>query len=213
MTDVDAPRRTLAFETDEIRGVLHQPAGAAHGLVLSHGAGSDHGAPLLRAVADAFAAAGVAVLRVDLAFRRARPKGPPPRGAGAADRAGLRAAVEAMREVVAGAVYLGGHSYGGRQASLLAAEDPAVARALLLLSYPLHPPKQPETLRTDHFAALRTPAVFVHGPADPFATAEELAAAAALIRAPTTVVTVPGAGHDLKGGRFDLAPVVAALLG
>ena len=201
------------FAAEDVRGFLHPAEGGrGDGLVLAHGAGSDCRTPLLEAVAGAFAAAGVSVLRCDLAFRRARPSGPPPRGSAAADQAGLRAAVAALRPLAPGRVFLGGHSYGGRQASLLAAADPAVADALLLLSYPLHPPKQPGKLRTDHFPGLRTPAVFVHGTADPFATSDELAAAVALIPAPTRIISVEGAGHDLRRGRLDLAAVVAAVL-
>jgi predicted alpha/beta-hydrolase family hydrolase len=87
-----------------------------------------------------------------------------------------------------------------------------VADALLLLSYPLHPPKQPDKLRTDHFPRLNTRAVFVHGTIDPFATVEELEAATTLIPAPTRVIRIDRGGHDLKRGRLDLGPVVTALL-
>jgi uncharacterized protein len=75
------------------------------------------------------------------------------------------------------------------------------------LSYPLHPPNRPEQLRTAHFGELRTPALFVHGTRDPFATAEELKAAVAGISAPTRIISVERAGHDLK--RVDVTGVVA----
>jgi predicted alpha/beta-hydrolase family hydrolase len=181
--------------------------------VLTHGAGGNCRSPLLVAVAKAFAQAGLAVLRCDLPFRQQRPSGPPHPSKAAADRAGILTAIQALREVCAGDIYLGGHSYGGRQASMLAAEDPAIAPALLLLSYPLHPPAKPEQLRTAHFAALRTRTVFVHGVTDPFGTIEEMQSALQAIPAGTTLLTIPKAGHDLRHGRFDLAPVVAALLG
>src|SRR5579872_2321118 len=120
----------------DVRGFLHRPDGEATGaLVLTHGAGSNCGAPLLVAVSEAFAAAGIAVLRCDLPFRQARPHGPP-FGNGSKDRAGLRRAVDVLREIVPTRTFLGGHSYGGRQASMLAAEDPTLAAGLLLLSYP-----------------------------------------------------------------------------
>jgi predicted alpha/beta-hydrolase family hydrolase len=123
----------------------------------------------------------------------------------------LRAAVEALREIVPGPIDLGGQSYGGRQASMLAVEQPDLVRALLLLSYPLHPPGKPEAMRTAHFAALRVPALFVHGEADPFATGDELLAATALIPARTRIITVERAGHDLGRGRIHLAEIVAGL--
>jgi hypothetical protein len=202
-----------AFENAGVRGFLHQPDRPGDdGVVLTHGAGGNCAAPMLVAIAAAFAAAGLCALRCDLPFRQLRPSGPPSPAGAAADREGLRGAVAAMRGLVPGRVFLGGHSYGGRQASMLAAEDPHVAAALLLLSYPLHPPKKPEQLRTGHFPQLRVPAVFVHGAADPFGSIEALRAAVSLIPAAAQIIPVAGAGHDLKRGRLDAAPVVAALL-
>ena len=90
----------------------------------------------IRDRADAFAAAGIAVLRCDLAFRQARPHGPPFPAMAVQDRAGLARAVRALRDRLPGKVFLGGHSYGGRQSSMLAAEEPELAAGLLLLSYP-----------------------------------------------------------------------------
>ncbi len=80
---------------------------------------------------------------------------------------------------------------------MLSAEDPAIAGALLLLSYPLHPPRQPEKPRTDHFVALRTPALFVHGTRDPFGSIAEMEAALRLIPAKTTLLPVEGAAHGV----------------
>lgn len=94
-------------------------------------------------------------------------------------------------------MFLGGHSYGGRQASMLAAEDPNLADGLLLLSYPLHPPGKPAQLRTAHFSKLHTPAVFVHGSRDPFGSLEEMQAALRLIPAPAELLATEGTGHDL----------------
>src|SRR5689334_11282162 len=131
------------FDNGTVRGFLHQPAAAgAHTLVLTHSAGNNCRAPLLIAAATAFCDVGYSVLRCDLPFRQHRPFGPPSPKLAAEDRAGLKAAVIAMRTLNAGKVYLGGHSYGGRQASMLAAEDPHCCDGLLLLSYPLHPPKK-----------------------------------------------------------------------
>ena len=178
-----------------VRGVLHVATGR-DGLVLSHGAGGNKDTPLLVAVAEAFAARGVSVLRCDLPFRQLRARGAPSPSGAARDREGLRAALAVLHDRVGGRVYLGGHSYGGRQASMLLAEDPSLAAALLLQSYPLHPPGKPERLRTEHLPRLRTPTAFVHGQGDPFATQEELSQARKLIPAKTTLLTVPG-GHDL----------------
>jgi predicted alpha/beta-hydrolase family hydrolase len=102
---------------------------------------------------------------------------------------------------------VGGHSYGGRQASILASEEPGLADALLLLSYPLHPPKKPASLRTSHFPTLRTSALVAHGTRDPFGTIEELSKALALIPAATRLVTIES-GHDLLRGNFDVPKII-----
>lgn len=96
-----------------------------------------------------------------------------------------------------GRVYLAGHSYGGRQSSMLCAEEPNIAAGLLLLSYPLHPPRRPEQQRTQHLPDLRTPTLFVHGTRDPFGSPEELQRAIKMIPAKTKLLEVEGAGHDL----------------
>ncbi len=197
------------FEQGSVRGILERPGDALRdGLVITHGAGGDSRMALLAAVSQAFAEAGVCVLRCDLPFRQKRPHGPPSRSTAAADRAGLKSAVLALRGIVPGRVFLGGQSYGGRQASMLAAEEPDLAAALLLLSYPLHPPGKPDQPRTAHFPALRVPSLVVHGPRDTFASSEELRPALALIPAPVELVEIPGAGHDLLRGAFDVAGLV-----
>jgi predicted alpha/beta-hydrolase family hydrolase len=199
-------------DADGVRGFLHRTAGGGDRFaVLTHGAGGDCRTPLLVALAEALCGAGFQVLRCDLPFRQRRAKGPPSPSSAAADREGLRQAVAAMRRRGARRIVLGGQSYGGRQATMLAAETPEIADALLLTSYPLHPPGKPERLRTEHFPRLRLPAVFVQGAADPFGSPEELRAALAAVPVPPAIVAVPGAGHDLKRGRFDLAPVLAAV--
>lgn len=179
-----------------VSGFLHR-AGGADGVVLTHGAGANCQSPLLRELAEAFCAAGLTVLGCDLPFRQMRPHGPPSRGSAERDQQGLRAAVAVMRRECRGRIFLGGHSYGGRQASMLASSDPAVAEGLILLSYPLHPPEKPEQMRTGHFSSLRTPALFVSGQRDGFGTREELETALKMIPARTELMTVPGVGHEL----------------
>ena len=88
---------------------------------------------------------------------------------------------------------------------MLAAESPELADRLLLLSYPLHPPRKLEQLRTAHFPNLRTPALFVHGTRDPFGSSEEFRRAIALIPARTSLLEVEGAGHELGKRHAELA--------
>lgn len=186
-------------------GANREASALTPGLVLTHGAGSNSKAPLLIAVAEAFEAAGYRVLRFDLAFRKRKAFGPPSPATAAQDRDSIREAVAEMQKRVDGPIVLGGHSYGGRQASMLVAEEPALVESLLLLSYPLHPSNKPDQLRTAHFSALRTPALFVSGTKDPFGTIEEIRAAMAIIPAKTELMVLEGLGHDLARGRFDVS--------
>ena len=155
-------------------------------------------------MANAFAETGFTVLRCDLPFRQQRPHGPPSPGGAVNDRAGLWRAVEAMKRA-SNRVFLGGHSYGGRQATMLAADlnhdEKKIIAGLLLLSYPLHPPRKAAELRTGHFPKLTTPALFVHGSRDPFGSMDEMKSALSLIPAKTMLLEVSGAGHELMSAR------------
>jgi predicted alpha/beta-hydrolase family hydrolase len=188
-------------------GFLHKPAQSNNTAVaLTHGAGANCHSKLLVSVSEALAAAGFTVFRFDLPFRQARSYGPPHPGTAAADREGLRQTAgqikllmqDPQKSSAAPRVVLGGHSYGGRQASLLVAENPEAAQALLLLSYPLHPPNKPTQLRTKHFPQLSKPALFVQGTRDPFATIEELSLAIQQIPARHHLLAIENAGHDLQ---------------
>jgi predicted alpha/beta-hydrolase family hydrolase len=199
-----------------VSGFIHRPTVAnGDGLVLTHGAGSNSHSPLLMTLAEGFAAVGFTVLRCDLPFRQLRPDGPPRPGDAIRDRNGLKNAVAALRKQISGGVFLGGHSYGGRQATMLAADEPQLGDGLLLFSYPLHPPRKPLQLRTQHLPNLQTPAMFVHGARDPFGSIKEMELALKLIPVKHLLIPVEGAGHDLgfkgKIRREDLpARVVAA---
>jgi uncharacterized protein len=182
----------------KVRGFLHLPDPPNDdGLVLSHGAGSNATAPLLVALADTFSANGFTVLRCDLPYRQSRSFGPPGPGDAARDRAGLENALAALRKMISGRLFVGGHSYGGRQSSMLCAEKPDLVTALLLFSYPLHPPRKPEQQRIQHLPDLRTPTLFVQGTRDPFGSIAEMERALKMIPAKTELLVVEGAGHDL----------------
>ena len=181
-----------------VRGFLHSPENPnGDALILTHGAGSNCTAPLLVAISETFAGHGYVVLRCDLPFRQERRTGPPFPGNAERDRAGLRNAIAVLRKNVTGQIFLGGHSYGGRQATMLCAAEPDLVSGLLLLSYPLHPPRKPEQLRIQHLPNLRTPSLFVHGTRDPFGSVEEMTNALQLILAKTELMKVEGGGHDL----------------
>lgn len=104
---------------------------------------------------------------------------------------------------------IGGHSFGGRAASLVAAADTVLA--LVLLSYPLHRPGHPEELRIDHWPQIRCPVLLLSGESDPFARVELLRDA--VHRIPDAeLVTYAGVGHGLAPVLDDALDRVAAFL-
>lgn len=191
------------MDLEAIAGVAHEPSGTPKGTVLlTHGAGSNRDAPLLVRLCDEWARHGWLAIRYDLPYRRRRPKGPPSNSA-ASDQAGIVEAVELAHTLTDGPVIAGGHSYGGRMTSMVAAGGADLA-LLALSSYPLHPPGKPERARTEHLPQITVPTVFTHGTADPFGTIAELTAAATLIPAPTELVEITGARHDLGSKTLDV---------
>ena len=110
-------------------------------------------------------------------------------------------------------VAVGGHSFGGRVASLAAAEPDAAYAGLVLFSYPLHPPGSPE--RTDariaHWPSIRCPVLLLSGEADPFAKIDLLRAAVPRL-AHAELVTYPRLGHTLKPVLEDALDRAAAFL-
>jgi len=183
-------------------------------LLLTHGAGSNRNAPLLVALDHAFSEHQIQVVRYDLPYRQDRAKGPPRPGDAARDREGLRAEILQIREKHPDQVWLGGHSYGGRQCSMLAAETPGLVDRLLFSSYPLHPPGKAQQLRTAHFPKLQAPALFVQGSRDPFGSIAEMKSAIALIPAPVQLLEIEGVGHDLGRNHAAVAARIAtAFLG
>ncbi len=177
------------------------------GLVLTPGAsaGRDHSG--LVAVDHAVTPLGIAVERVEFpgqAEGRRRPDPP------AVCIQTVRRATSSLAEslsVPVGRVAIGGRSFGGRMCSLAVAEG-LEAAALVLVSYPLHPPGRPERLRTEHFPDLDLPCLFVSGRRDAFATPEELERETAAIRGPVTRTFVDG-DHSLRKSEADVADIVA----
>lgn len=141
-------------------------------LVLAHGAGAPMDTAFMIAFAEGLGARGLGVARFEFAYMAARRsdgrKRPPERQ----DKL-----LQTWRAVLAlldrRRLAIGGKSMGGRMASLLA--DEAGVAGLVCLGYPFHPPGKPETLRTAHLEALRTPCLIAQGSRDPFGTREEVA--------------------------------------
>lgn len=176
-------------------------------LLLTPGAGADRTQSALVAIDDALTEDGLVVERLDFPYRKAGRKAP--------DRAPVliqsvvegAAALAKRAKVRPARVALGGRSMGGRMCSMAVAEG-LPAAALVLVSYPLHPPGKPDQLRTAHFAALAVPCLFVSGTKDAFGTPEELEAATRAIPGPVTHEWLPGGSHGLRGHDATVAGVV-----
>lgn len=180
------------------------------GLLLAPGAGAGRDQPSLVAIEEAVAP--LPVSRMDFPYRRAGRRSPdrPPV---------LLAAVREEADELARAtgvapdrLVLGGRSMGGRICSMAVAEG-LPALALVLVSYPLHPPGKPGQLRVDHFGSLDLPCLFVSGTRDAFGTPAELEAATAAIPGPVTHVWLEGGDHGLRRRDAAVAEAVAGWLG
>lgn len=181
--------------------------GPIRALLLAPGAGADRDQAALVAIDAAVTPCGVAVRRMDFPYRTAGRRAP--------DRPPvlLRAVVEEAEGLAADtpcppeSMALGGRSMGGRICSIAVAEGLPCA-ALILISYPLHPPGRPEQMRTEHFPNLTVPCVFVSGTRDSFGTPEELTAATAAIPGAVTHHWIEGKDHGLRGVDAKVAELV-----
>jgi len=170
--------------------------------VLAHGAGAHRDHPAMVGLRDALVGRGITVVTFDYPYAA--------EGRRAPDRAPKllachRAVVGWVREHVPGRLVLGGRSMGGRMASMLVAEGVACT-ALVLYSYPLHPPGRPDRLRIDHLDDIAVPTLVVWGTRDPFASRELVDVH---LRSRFEVAEVEGAGHSFEVPRRTLEEVQA----
>jgi predicted alpha/beta-hydrolase family hydrolase len=186
-------------------------------LLLFPGAGSSASNPSL--VAIEHAVAPLPVTRADFPYRLAGKKAPDRPPVLLASVREHAAALVARARIRPNRLVLGGRSMGGRMCSMAVAgatpgddAPPLPAAALVLISYPLHPPGQPAKLRVEHLPRLELPVLFIHGTKDPFGTPDELTEWSATIPGPVTHHWVEGKGHDLKGADNQIATTVAAWL-
>jgi len=182
--------------------IVYRGGGAA--LVLGHGAGAGQRSPFMMDFARALAARGVDAVTFNFPYTEQRRRIP---DRGPVLEACYRAVVAAVREHVDSArehLFIGGKSMGGRIATQIAAADPDLAVAgLVLLGYPLHPPGQPEKLRDAHLPSVRRPMLFVQGSRDTFGTPGELEPVLARVTPAPVLHVIEGGDHSFKLGRKD----------
>ena len=166
-------------------------------LLLTPGAGAGRDQPSLVAIDERAREVGLTVERLDFPYRLAGRRAPdrPPVLIKAITEAAT--ALAERVDVPPKQVALGGRSMGGRMCSMAVAEG-LPARALVLISYPLHPPGKPDQLRTAHFPTVKVPCLFVSGTRDAFATPEELERETAAIPGKVTHEWIDGGDHGLR---------------
>jgi hypothetical protein len=180
------------------------------GLVLTPGASAGRDHPALVALDHAVTQFGIVVERVEFPGQAAGKRRPdPPEVCIRTVRAATTELAERLG-VPTSRVAIGGRSMGGRMCSMAAAEGLEVA-ALVLISYPLHPPGRPDRLRTAHFPDLHLPCLFVSGRRDPFGAPAELEQETAAIPGPVTLIFVDG-DHGLRKRISEVSDIVGPWL-
>ena len=195
---------TEAFRLETPKGDVsaawHDGGARASALVVAHGAGAGMDHPFIKGFCEELATAGVSALRFNFAYLEAGRKSPgSPKDATVA----VVAAVEAATTRTGGRpVFAGGKSYGGRMASMAAAEGMPAA-GLVFLGYPLHAPGRSDQPRDEHLYGLEIPMLFLQGTKDPFADPDVLAGVLRRLGTRATYVPFDGAGHSFERSRKD----------
>lgn len=169
------------------------PEDAPATFILTHGAGAPMDSPLLTTIARGLSGSGLRVIRFEFPYMRAR------RNAGRRPPDRQPILLSTWREAIESAggresLFIGGHSMGGRMASMIA--DEMKVTGLCCVSYPFHPPDSPHKTRTAHLQGLSTPALFIQGTRDPFGTPAEVGSYE--LSGAIQVDWVEGADHSLK---------------
>jgi uncharacterized protein len=183
--------------------------GGIAGLLLTPGASAGRDQSGLVAIDRAVTDRGITVERIEFPGRAAGKRRPDPPQV-CIDTIRAASADMDAQGIPPNRLAIGGRSMGGRMCSMAVAEGLAVA-ALVLISYPLHPPGRPDKLRTDHFPALDVPCLFVSGQKDPFGAPAEIEKETAAIPGPVTLSFVAG-DHALRKSEGEAADIVAAWL-
>lgn len=188
---------SFSIPVDETRvsATFSEPDHPQSTVVVAHGAGAGMDHPFLTGLTNALNDLGFATLRFNFPYMQAGKKFPdkPPFAI-----ATWRAAMDTARERSAGrAVFAAGKSFGGRMASMAAA-DGMDAAGLVFLGYPLHAPKKPEKLRAEHLYSLELPLLFLQGTRDPFAQPEKLEPVVGRIGSNAILEWLEGGDHSFK---------------
>jgi predicted alpha/beta-hydrolase family hydrolase len=194
-----AERFRVETPKGDVSAAWHDGGTGASALVVGHGAGAGMDHPFMSGFCEALAAGGVSALRFNFPYLEAGRKSPgSPKDAVAA----VRSAFAAAAERTDGPVFAGGKSYGGRMASVAAAEG-MPSRGLVFLGYPFHAPGRADQVRDQHLYGLAQPMLFLQGTKDPFADPDVLQGVLRKLGGRVTYVPFDGAGHSFERSRKD----------
>lgn len=206
---------TLPSGTVEVSAALGAPRDAWCVAAMTHGAGSRFDSPFLVGFAARLREIGVATLRFNLPYAEAGRRMPGPAAHAIAGWAGAMSFLDARAEGTP--VWAMGRSYGGRMASMAAAEGAIAPDGLVYLGYPLHAPGKPESPRVAHLPSIAAPQLFVSGRTDPFVDPHDQLEDAVAACPNAELMWVDGNhSYEVKGHKrpadvlgSDLAPLIA----
>jgi uncharacterized protein len=197
----------IHLEAGAATTALVYPAGSPSigaALILGHGAGAGQHSTVMVEFARALSALGLDLVTFNFLYTEQRRRLP---DRGPVLEACYRSVIDAVRTQVDSAkrfLFIGGKSMGGRIATQVAADDPSLPVAgLVLLGYPLHPPGKPAQRRDTHLPAIGRPMLFVQGARDAFGTPAELQPVLSALRPIGTLRVVVGGDHSFKLARKD----------
>ena len=188
-------------DTDSVTALLYPAAKKTRTgttIILGHGAGSDQLSPFMRLFASGLAERGLDALTFNFVYMEKRKGAPDP-------KAKLESCYNAVidsatnhKKLKGNRLLIGGKSMGGRIASQVAAQGDERIKGLVFLGYPLHPPGQPQKLRTDHWPSIKAPMLFVQGTRDSFGSPDEINPILKKLKLKATVYVVDTGDHSLK---------------
>lgn len=169
-------------------------------IILAHGAGQGMNSPFMDYFHQDMARRGFLSVKFNFEYMEQKRKTPDPQPK-------LQSRYRSVIAEVSGKynpkrIIIGGKSLGGRVASYIAGDTPALA-GLVFLGYPLHPPGKPDQLRDQHLYVLQRPMLFISGTRDAFAERALLERVIGKIGSLATIIWIEGGDHSLKTRRGD----------
>ena len=214
MTPEAVPARitvTLPSGNVEVSADWERPDDAWAAIAVAHGAGTGYRHPFLLGFSRGMLELGVATVRFNFPYVEAGRRMPGP----AAHAIATWTAVSAFAAQFAGGkpVFASGKSYGGRMASMAAAEGAIDPAGLVYLGYPLHPPGEPAKARVAHLPDVTQPQLFVEGTNDPFIDPRSQLEEAVSTCQSASIVWIEGGGHsfEVKGQKRPADEIGASL--